>query len=49
MVSEIKKLDPQLSNFEEEEEEMDMDLGGDIEDEENPFYEEDENGEEFMQ
>lgn len=50
MVSEIKKVESPLLNYNEEEGMDDIDLGGDIEEEEkNPFYEEDENGEEFMQ
>ena len=51
MVSKIKKLESPARNYGEEEEGVDkIDIGGDIEEEEkNPFYEEDENGEEFLQ
>lgn len=51
MVSEIKKIISPVRNYGEEEEGLDnIDIGGDLEEEEkNPFYEEDENGEEFLQ
>ncbi len=51
MVSEIKKIILPVKNYGEEEEGTDnIDIGGDLDEEEkNPFYEEEGNEEEFLQ
>lgn len=49
MVSEIKKIETPVRNYGEEEETDNIDIEGVEEEEKNPFYEEDENGEEFLQ
>jgi len=50
MVSEIKKIETPIRNYGEEEGADSVDIGeDDIEEEKNPFYEEEENGEEFLQ